>query len=200
MEVGHSSWGLSLLCSPLRRTENKSCLSIFSKLCLYFSFGFSGQRRPRFGWQHWLMSASPITLSPWLFDSSSVAAIFSEGPNMMHSSSSFVPTPICASLDSPVFAVSDLSSIFLWALTNLPRPCHCPCTLTSGHFLSLSRSFFCHLPWHFGMSASPPVCDHFLQDSESQPSNVLVMCILGTCLDTEPICVSCMSWKGFPHQ
>lgn len=97
----------------------------------------------------------------------------------MHSSSSFVPTPICASLDSPVFAVSDLPVFFPsgpWQTFQDLAIAHV--LLPQATSWSLSRSFFCHLPWHFGMSASPPVCDHFLQDSESQPSNVLVMCIL----------------------
>ena len=39
MEGGHSSWGMSLPCSPLL-TENKSHLSISS----YFLFGFGGQK------------------------------------------------------------------------------------------------------------------------------------------------------------
>ena len=62
---------------PSLLAENKSRLSIFSKLCLcIFHWASAGREGQDFGWQHWLMSASPIALSPWLFDSSSVAAIF----------------------------------------------------------------------------------------------------------------------------
>ena len=66
---------LTVFPSPL--VENKSHLSISSKLCLCIfllaSVGWEGQD---FGWQHWLMSASPITLSACLFDSSSVVDVF----------------------------------------------------------------------------------------------------------------------------
>ena len=62
--------------------------------------------------------------------------------------------------------------------------------------LSLFCSFFCLLPWHFGMSTSPNVCDHSLQASKSQPSYVLVMCILEPAW-TQRWCVSVYHGKGF---
>lgn len=115
----------------------------------------------------------------------------------MHSSSYIVPTPICASLDSLVFAVSNLPMFF----PSGPRQTFQDLAiahvfLPQATSLSLFCSFFCLLPWHFGMSSSPNVCDHSLQASKSQPSYVLVMCILEPAW-TQRRCVSVYHGKCF---
>ena len=101
-----------------------------------------------------------------------------------------MPTPICASLDSPVFAVSNLPVFFPsgpWQTFQDLAIAHV--FLPQATSQSLFRSFFCHLPWYFGMPTSPHMCDHFLQASKSQPSSVLVMCILEPAW-TQSLCVS----------
>ena len=47
MRWGHSSWGMSLLCSPLHWLSIKA-IFLFPPNSLYFLFGFGGQRKPSF--------------------------------------------------------------------------------------------------------------------------------------------------------
>ena len=45
---GHSSWGMSLLCSPLHQLRIKATFYFLQTLSPYFLFGFTWQRKPRF--------------------------------------------------------------------------------------------------------------------------------------------------------
>lgn len=139
-----------------------------------------------------LMSASLVTLSAWLFNSFSVVDVF-----WMELTCHTQLFTLCAHSHQcipqfPSFCCllsSNVSPFGPWPTTQ---------AIATAHSSHLSESFFSfvhHLPWQFSISTSLCVCYHFLQASKSQPSTVLVMCVLEPAWALNPV-----SWKRFPHQ